>query len=99
MGRDLQIRNPSTSIEAYDEGLKTSPPGPGDAERTLSMRITLLIVAAMLAAFPVLARATLPHAQETIMRIPTRHWLDYDSVALTVLMIAISILELFVFCI
>jgi hypothetical protein len=33
------------------------------------------------------------------MRIPTRHWLDYDSVTLTVLMIAISILELFVFCI
>ena len=28
------------------------------------------------------------------MRIPARHWLDYDSVALTVLMIAISILEL-----
>jgi hypothetical protein len=27
------------------------------------------------------------------------HWLDYDSVALTVLMIAISILELLVFCI
>jgi hypothetical protein len=32
------------------------------------------------------------------MLIPARHWLDYDSVALTVLMIAISILELFVFC-
>jgi hypothetical protein len=31
--------------------------------------------------------------------IPAQHWLDYDSVALTVLMIAISILELLVFCI
>ena len=27
------------------------------------------------------------------MRIPTRHWLDYDSAAFTVLMIAISILN------
>jgi hypothetical protein len=36
---------------------------------------------------------------ENIMRLPTRHWLDYDSVALTVLMTAISILELLVFCI
>jgi hypothetical protein len=30
------------------------------------------------------------------MRIPSRHWLDYDSMALAVLMIAISILELLV---
>jgi hypothetical protein len=30
------------------------------------------------------------------MRIPNRHWLDYDSVFLAVLMIAISILELLV---
>jgi hypothetical protein len=30
------------------------------------------------------------------MRIPARHWLDYDSVALAVLMLAISILELLV---
>jgi hypothetical protein len=33
------------------------------------------------------------------MRIPLRHWLDYDSVTLAVLMTAISILELLVFCI
>ena len=31
------------------------------------------------------------------MLIPARHWLDYDFVALTVLMTAISILELLVF--
>jgi hypothetical protein len=30
------------------------------------------------------------------MRIPSRHWLDYDSVGLAVLMIAISVLELLV---
>jgi hypothetical protein len=30
------------------------------------------------------------------MRIPPRHWLDYDSVALVVLTIAISVLELLV---
>ena len=30
------------------------------------------------------------------MRILARHWLDYDSVALAVLMLAISILELLV---
>jgi hypothetical protein len=30
------------------------------------------------------------------MRIPARHLLDYDSVALAVLMIAISVLELLV---
>jgi hypothetical protein len=41
----------------------------------------------------------MPCDMEDIMRIPARHWLDYDSVALTVLMIAISILELLVFCI
>ena len=33
------------------------------------------------------------------MHFHTRHWLDYDSVALTVLMIAISILELLILCI
>jgi hypothetical protein len=30
------------------------------------------------------------------MRASDRHWLDYDSVALAVLMVAISILELLV---
>ena len=30
------------------------------------------------------------------MRIPPRHWLDYDSVGLAVLMIAICVLELLV---
>jgi hypothetical protein len=30
------------------------------------------------------------------MRIPTRHWLDYDFVTLVVLMIAMSILGVFV---
>jgi hypothetical protein len=33
---------------------------------------------------------------ENMMRVPNRHWLDYDSVFLAVLMIAISILELLV---
>jgi hypothetical protein len=31
-----------------------------------------------------------------MMHVPNRHWLDYDSVFLAVLMIAISILELLV---
>jgi hypothetical protein len=30
------------------------------------------------------------------MQIPIRYWLDYDSVALAVLMIAISVLEVLV---
>ena len=60
--RDLRIRNPSTSIEAYEAGLKTSPPGSRDAERALSMRIALLIVAAMLAAIPALAHSWYPLA-------------------------------------
>jgi hypothetical protein len=39
---------------------------------------------------------TFPRRGKNIMRIPPRHWLDYDSVALAVLMIAISVLELLV---
>jgi hypothetical protein len=31
------------------------------------------------------------------MHLKTRHWLDYDSVALAVLITAISVLELLVF--
>jgi hypothetical protein len=39
---------------------------------------------------------TFPRREKNIMRIPPRHLLDYDSVALAVLMIAISVLELLV---
>ena len=41
------------------------------------------------------ASITLPRS-ENMMHVPNRHWLDYDSVFLAVLMIAISILELLV---
>jgi len=37
-----------------------------------------------------------PPTWKNLMRIPPRHWLDYDSVALAVLMVAISVLELLV---
>ena len=40
--------------------------------------------------------ANISRREKNIMRIPPRHWLDYDSVALAVLMIAISVLELLV---
>ena len=40
--------------------------------------------------------ATLAGHVRNSMRIPSRHWLDYDCVALVVQMIAMSILEFFV---
>ena len=40
--------------------------------------------------------ANISRRGKNIMRIPPRHWLDYNSVGLAVLMIAISVLELLV---